>query len=933
MQNPGSNVASTLLGLFLVKDSSNYAPTDPEFTKRYKKAITKFIQEAYQLDNESPLTCAALGGYFLPRQEWEAVEILGRKAIQMTDVNAVASDGWYLLAQKEHYQPQPNWPRVVDFYNRADLARGGGEIGYPPAKFGMAQAQVLNHDRDGAKFRLERLAQKSYEAKVLLGTLYAEEAFDGAAPAGAKDDRKAVAQKAIAMLSTVRLAWSDPKKNLQPDVNVLLTLARLYESDAPDKALQCLLEVQKMSLDDLKSDLKYADVDDDDLRRQKMRAHLPPQLLNNIACFQYRLERFGESTETFQLALNACMNLKEEDNAEESDQLVTSISYNLARSYEGAGELEEAKKVYENLRDRYADYTDAQTRLAQIALRQSPHDEGPKTMAKLYEAESSNIEVRGLYGWYLNRHKRRGVSLAEDPEARVYRHTLQYHHKHNVYALTGLGNLHLAIAREMRRDNEQEREKRRKTYEKAVGFFVQALNLDPRNAYAAQGIAIAQAEDQRNLASAIQILTKVRETVRDSGTLVNLGHAHCERKQYARAIEMYEAAVARDRGRDPQVLAALGRAAFLQGKTERSMGAMKAALAHSVEALQLAPGQAHFEFNVAFVQMQLAQLVYGLPEAQRTLADLEAALQGLHAAVDAVGRIARGPRPPYPRPDLEQRAAMGRNTMTKQLDRAVAAQRDYEAANAEKVAAARAARELAARERAEAQQRADDAAAADRRRILEKRAELMERSRQLAEERAHEERARDEAEYTTNSEGERVRRKRKARGGAAAAGGKRKKKSDDVVDDADDFLDDDLGLGASGTGSGDGGAPREASPKKKRKLARRNEGKPSKFKSAEVVDSDDEADDVAVAAPSGGRDAFDLSEDDAAMSTTMEDEPGATQIPDGTAPADHDTEMQDVAAAALAAVAPEEDDDEAAAVPARKGKAKPALDDEEDEDE
>ena len=854
--------------------------------------------------------------------------MLGRKAIQMTDVNAVASDGWYLLAQKEHYLPQPNWIRVIDFYNRADLARGGGEIGYPPAKFGMAQAQILNNDRDGAKFRLERLAQKSYEAKVLLGTICAQEFFEGPAPA-AKDDRKAVALKAIAMLSAVRLAWNDSKKNLQPDVNVLLTLARLHESDSPDKALQCLLEVQKMSLEDLKSDLKYSDVDDEDLRRQKMRAHLPPQLLNNIACFQYQLERFGESTETFQLALNACMNLKEEENAEESDQLVTSISYNLARSYEGAGELEEAKKVYENLRDRYADYTDAQTRLAQIALRQSPHDEGPKTMAKLYEAESSNIEVRGLYGWYLNRHKRRGVSLAEDPEARVYRHTLQYHHKHNVYALTGLGNLHLAIAREMRRENEQDREKRRKTYEKAVGFFVQALNLDPRNAYAAQGIAIAQAEDQHNIPSAIQIFTKVKETVRDSGTLVNLGHAYCEKKQYARAIEMYEAATAKDRARNPQVLAALGRAAFLKGKTDKSVAAMKAALTHSLDALRLAPGQVHFEFNVAFVQIQLAQLIYGLPEAQRTLADLEGALQGLHAAVDAFGRIAKHPRPPYPRPDLEQRAAMGRNTMTKQLDRAVAAQKDYEHANAEKVAAARAAREQAAREREETQRRAEEAAAADRRRILGKRAELMERSKQLAEERATEERARDEAEYTENSEGERVRRKRKARG---AAGGKRKKKSDDIVDDDDE----DMGLEGSGPDSGDVAPKRKAkangtadegetSPKKKRKLARRNEGKASKFKSAEVVDSDDEADDVAVAAPSGGRDAFDLSEDEAPM---QNDGPSATQIPDGVV--DEDTEMQDVAAAALAVVEMDEEDE---AVPVRKSKAKQAIDDDDDEDE
>ena len=108
------------------------------------------------------------------------VENLARKAIELTDVNAIASDGWYLLARKEHYQPSPNWPKVVDYYSRADNARGGGDKGFLPAKFGAAQAQVRNKDLDGAKFRLEKIIQYSnnLEAKVLLGTVYAQEVFE-----------------------------------------------------------------------------------------------------------------------------------------------------------------------------------------------------------------------------------------------------------------------------------------------------------------------------------------------------------------------------------------------------------------------------------------------------------------------------------------------------------------------------------------------------------------------------------------------------------------------------------------------------------------------------------------------------------------------------------------------------------------------------------
>jgi len=74
-------------------------------------------------------------------------------------------------------------------------------------------------------------------------------------------------------------------------------------------------------------------------------------------------------------------------------------------------------------------------------------------------------------------------------------------------------------------------------YIRAVEFFDKALQLDPQNAYAAQGIGIAMAEDKKDLGVALQIFTKVRETVKDPSVYSNLGHIYCELKQYSRAIE------------------------------------------------------------------------------------------------------------------------------------------------------------------------------------------------------------------------------------------------------------------------------------------------------------------------------------------------------------------------------------------------------------
>lgn len=501
--------------------------------------MTEYTQKAFKLDKDAPLTCATFGGYFLLRKTWSTVETLARRAIELTDVNAVASDGWYLLARKEHSQESPDFAKVIDYYGRADAARGAGDRGYVPARFGLAQVQVLQQDFDGAKFRLEKIIQssKSLEAMMLLGALYAEEVFTNQA-AGHKEDKSAEAKKAVALLETVRLAWKDPQKKIQPDLSVLVYLARLYESDQPDKAMQCLQQVEKQSVAEMLEKRripKDAELDADTMK--ELREELPPQLLNNLGCFEYQNEKHDVVKDFFQDALGALLKLGEKDDSIDTDALVTTISYNLARTYEAAGLLDDAKKVYEGLLARHDDYTDARMRLAYIELRQNPTEDGPKAIAKLSETDGSDLEVRALLGWYLSRSKKRATNVAEDQEQRHYKHTLQLHEKHDRYSLTGMGNAYSTYAREMRRNNEKDKERRSAEYLKAVGYYDKALQLDPKNAYAAQGIAITLVEDKKDLATAVQIFSKVKETIRESSVYINLGHIFCELKQYTRSIE------------------------------------------------------------------------------------------------------------------------------------------------------------------------------------------------------------------------------------------------------------------------------------------------------------------------------------------------------------------------------------------------------------
>ncbi|KAL4917936.1 hypothetical protein BDW62DRAFT_210858 [Aspergillus aurantiobrunneus] len=847
--NPDSKVANILLAVYYLYDSSRHATTDPAFGSLYKLAMTQYTQKSFKLDKEYPMTCGLFGSYFLLRKSYSTVDTLARKSIENTDVMQIASDGWYLLGRKCHYEG--DLVKAAEYYSRSDQARGGDK-GYLPAKFGSVQMQVSNKDYDGAKFQLEKIIQqtKNPECMMLLGALNAEEVF-AAQRIGTKEDKSAEAKKAVTLLEGVRALWKDESKKITPDESVLVYLSRLYEQSAPDKSMQCLTQLEELQLVEIPTEERPEDLEDEDEIKAALRVNLPPQLLSNMGCFLYQSEKLNLARIMFQAALDSCGRAQEKEGEFDTDALVTTISYNLGRAYEASGMPEEAKKVYDGLLERHSDYTEANARLTYLALRRSPTDEGPKKMAKLYETDSTNLEVRALFGWYLSKSKKRAANLAEDHEQRHHKHTLQYFDKHDRYSLTGMGNVHLLFARDMRRDTDQEKEKRRKMYERAVEFFDKALQLDPRNAYAAQGIAIALVDDKKDLSTAVHIFSKIRDSLKDASIYLNLGHVYAELRQYTRSIEHYEAALSKDRARDAQILACLGRVWLLKGKQEMSLAAMKTGLEYAQRAHSVAPTQTHLEFNVAFVQNQIASLTYSLPETQRTVQDVQDAADGLRTAAETFGRIAQVKNPPYPAESLEQRANMSK-TIIKQLDRAFQSQKEYEGKNAAKLQQAREAREAEIRRREEEVRKVQEAERERKQRIAEERQQLAEEAQKLSAQRAEEERAREQAELTTESEtGEKVKRKKKS---ASSAKRKKQRRTED------DFINDDDGEAGQGRSSGaDESGKEESAPKKRRRLERRSRGAAgggktqSRYKSSEmVVDSDDE--EPAAATPEGGDD-------------------------------------------------------------------------------
>jgi RNA polymerase-associated protein CTR9 len=762
---------------------------------------------------------------------------------------------------------------------------------------------------------------------TLLGILHAEDVFTAQAN-GSKEDKSTERRKAIALLEQVRAAWRDPKKKLTADAAVLLNLARLYENEAHDKSLACLLQVEQLEIEGIPEEDRPEEIEDEVEMKKAMRELISPQLLNNIGCFHYYGEKFAQAREDFQTALNACVKMGDKDSSIDTDALVTTISFNLARTYEAENMDDEAKAVYTSLLQRHPDYTDASLRLTYIALNTDPAA-GAASMKQLIESDPGNLEIRSLYGWFINKTKKRTLALNEDAEQRHYKHTLQIYDKHDLYSLTGMGNLHLAVAREMPRATDQEKDKRSGVYRRAVEFFDKVLALDPRNAYAAQGMGIALIEDRKDSQNSIQIFSRARESIKDYSVHLNLGHVFVDVKQFGRSIENYEIALARIKSTDPQLptlLACLGRVWLLRGRTEQPaarLEAMKTSLAYSRRALEAAKDakdEINHRFNVAFVQIQIAQLVNGLKEQQRTLADVKTASQDLDDAIEAFSEIAKAPNPPFPAGDIEQRASMGRNTMKRQLASAVEKQTEFEQSNANKLEEARKKREAALREKEEIRLKEEAEKEAHRLKIAEERQRMQEEDRQLIQQRLEEAAAREEAEYTDDPEtGDRKKREKrpKAKGGS----GKRKKKGGDVDSDDDglEASDGDFGDGekpkkskkkgrsarSSVTPGGDGSEDEAAPKKKKRRLARKDaSAKSSKYKSADFIQDSSE----------------DEGEGGGATQTRGDSETPAAETP----AADDDERMSDVGG---------EEEEETVARPAQRKKAARVLDDDDEDDE
>lgn len=662
--DPTNVKARLLLVLSKFNTIFNNSLSNEEFSESYKMSLSQ-LSEIYKGNTNDSVVLLSLASYYFSKENYDLVEKIVGKVVQnisgpesTTKASKLTTFQSNLLSHASFWlgrtaYAHSDFTQSQKYFHEAIKLNDGNLL----AKLGLGQSQVSRGSTEEAIMTYESILKtnpKALEVNYSLGVLYSQH----------KSKRKQ--QMAISVLERyLRLSnnrglqanKNDEEAHLNKEpvaLSAYLILSKLYE---PKDINQSLIYLNKA----VES-------------RQQIGQEAPLEVMNNIGVFNFLKGNLDASTENFENALTKLENT-EQFTSPDGDTLIdlpgdlkVSLSFNLARSRELSLEPE-AIKIYENLLDECPHYFSAKLRLlflSCVSNQSSTKEDVKNEIEELLQVNANDLEIRSFYGWFV---KSFGKKLGMKPDADTshQKQTLVEYDSHDSYALISLANIYCVMAREIKGSQD---DKKKKYYVRAVELFSKVLSVDPKNVYAAQGLAIVYIEN-KELNKGLDVLRKIRDSLNDISIYLNLGHVLVELKQFTKAIENFEIALVRfTKGKDSKILSFLGRAWYLRGILEKNLSFLKKALEYSEEALNSATGsRASLLFNVAYIQFQVAEFVSKIPAGERSVDDINLAIIDLHEAIKTLTQLASDDEksPPFPKADLQARANLGTNTLLGRL--------------------------------------------------------------------------------------------------------------------------------------------------------------------------------------------------------------------------------------------------------------------------
>ncbi|XP_018496756.1 LOW QUALITY PROTEIN: RNA polymerase-associated protein CTR9 homolog [Galendromus occidentalis] len=510
------------------------------------------LSKAYEIDSANPMVLNLLADHFFFKRDFQKTQTLALRAFHNTENEAIRAESCYQLARCFHVQE--DYDQAFQYYYQAT---NFASANFVLPHFGLGQMYIAREDNENAMSCFETVLKANpndYETMKILGSLYAQ--------SGNQNKR----EQARNFLKKVTEQFPD-------DVEAWIEMAQILEQSDTAGALQAYETVKSILQED--------------------QAEIPPEILNNMASLEYRLGKLDEAKGLYETALERCQ-IESEHDENYYKSMSVMINYNLARVFEGLNQLDKATQLYKDILKEYPNYIDCYLRLGCMA-----RDLGQIHDASVWFKDALQVDVQNPDCWSLigNLHlHNREVGAGQKKFEKILNNETT---KSDTYALVALGNVWLSTLHDTRMDKEKEK----RYQDRALSMYKQALRIDPRNIWAANGIGAVLAH-KGYIHEALEVFAQVREATADFPDVwLNIAHIYVELKQYVWAIQMYENCLHKFYKYDNvEILLYLARVLYRSGKLQECKKIL-------LRARRAVPNDSQILYNIALVLQRLGMQV------------------------------------------------------------------------------------------------------------------------------------------------------------------------------------------------------------------------------------------------------------------------------------------------------------------------------------
>eukprot|EP00102_Acyrthosiphon_pisum_P018617 XP_016655827.1 PREDICTED: RNA polymerase-associated protein CTR9 homolog isoform X2 [Acyrthosiphon pisum] len=517
------------------------------------KLGVNMLSKAYTIDTTNPMVLNHLSNHFFYKKDYAKSELLARRALQNTENDAMRAESCYHMARVFHVQN--NYDQAFQYYYQATQF---APVTFVLPYFGLGQMYIYGGDKENAAQCFEKVLKahpENYEAMKILGSLYTK----------SKSQQKRDIAKSYLKKAT---------EHFPDDAEIWIELAQILEASDLHASLSAYGKAMGLILN-------------------RANNYISPEILNNVAALNYRLNNMDEAHSKLEESLSLSKKMVETDPQRYNSNAVTTL-YNLARIYEVQCQFQKAETFYKDILKEHPNYISCYLRLGCMARDRNQIYEASDWFKEALRVDNENPDAWALLG---NLHL---AKMEWGPGQKKFERVLKNPSTLNdPYSLIALGNVWLQTLHQPTRNKDQEK----RHQDLALQFYTKVLKYDPRNIWAANGIGCVLAY-KHCINEARDIFSQVREATSDfCDVWLNIAHIYVEQKQYISAIQMYESCIKKFFKHDNvEVLQYLGRAYFRAGM-------LKEAKRVFLKARRVAPQDTIIIYNIAFVLQKLAILI------------------------------------------------------------------------------------------------------------------------------------------------------------------------------------------------------------------------------------------------------------------------------------------------------------------------------------